>query len=93
MTYTLAWLCVGMWKALKKRDFAIPFLSVIILVFAMVERPGLEMWFNFIMLYPLAKVVSKEGTRPVLEFISAPSQENLDEDILPPDIESNNEEL
>ena len=68
ITYTLAWLCVGMWKAIKKRDFAIPFLSAIILVFAMVERPGLEMWFNFIMLYPLAKVTSKPGTERVLEF-------------------------
>lgn len=69
ITYTLAWLCVGMWKALKKRDFAIPLLCAIILVFAMVERPGLEMWFDFIMLYPLAKVASKEGTDKVLEFM------------------------
>lgn len=71
MTYTLGWLCVGMWKAIKKRDFAIPFLCALILIFAMVERPGLEMWFDFIMLYPLAKVVSKPGTERVLEFDSA----------------------
>ena len=62
LTYTLAWLCAAIWKALKNRDFAIPFLEFILLVFAMLERPGLEMWYNFVMLYPLAKVVRRSGT-------------------------------
>lgn len=62
LTYTLLWLCIANWKALKKRDYAIPFLCGIILVFAMMERPGLEMWYNFILLYPLARVASKPGT-------------------------------
>ncbi|MBQ7534846.1 MAG: hypothetical protein IJT43_04420 [Stomatobaculum sp.] len=57
----MCWLCLAHWKALKKHDFGIPFLSLIILLFAMMERPGLEMWYNFILLYPLAKVVSKTG--------------------------------
>lgn len=64
----MSWLCVAIWKALKKRDYAIPFLCTIILVFAMMERPGLEMWYNFILIYPLAKVVGKVGTESVLEF-------------------------
>ena len=68
MAYTLLWLCIANWKALKKRDYAIPFLGAIILLFAMMERPGLEMWYNFILLYPLAKVVSKPGTEKVFEF-------------------------
>lgn len=68
MAYTLFWLCLANWKALKKRDYAIPFLGAIILVFAMMERPGLEMWYNFILLYPLAKVFSKPRTDKVLEF-------------------------
>ena len=68
MTYTLLWLCLAHWKALKKRDYAIIFLETIILFFAMMERPGLEMWYNFVLLYPLAKVISKPGTEPVLEF-------------------------
>ena len=68
LTYTLAWLSAAIWKAMKKRDFAIPFLEFIILIFAMLERPGLEMWYNFILLYPLAKVVSKPGTeKPAAE--------------------------
>ena len=62
LMYTLVWLCAAIWRALKKRDYAIPFLEFIILFFAMMERPGLEMWYNFVMLYPLAKVVSKPGT-------------------------------
>ena len=65
LTYTLAWLCGAIWKALKKRDYAIPLMELIILLFAMMERPGLEMWYNFVMLYPLAKVISKPGTEIV----------------------------
>lgn len=68
MAYTLSWLCLAHWKALKKRDYGIIFLSTIILLFAMMERPGLDLWFNFVLLYPLAKVESKPGTERVLEF-------------------------
>lgn len=71
MAYTLAWLCLAHWKALKKRDYGIVFLSTVILLFAMMERPGLDLWFNFILLYPLAKVVGKPGTETVLEFTGA----------------------
>lgn len=67
MIYTLLWLCFALWKALKKRDYAIIFLEVVILGFAMMERPGLEMWFNFVLLYPLAKVASKPGTESVFK--------------------------
>lgn len=62
MFCTLLWLCLALWKALKKKDYAIPLLETFILLFAMMERPGLEMWYNFVMLYPLAKVVSKAET-------------------------------
>lgn len=73
LAYTLIWLCFAHWKALKKRDYAIILLETIILGFAMMERPGLEMWYNFILLYPLAKVIGKPGTEKVLEFdISLP---------------------
>lgn len=68
LTYTLLWLCVAHWKALKKRDYAIILIETILLGFAMIERPGLEMWYNFILLYPMAKVVSKPGTEKALEF-------------------------
>ncbi len=68
MAYTLLWLCIAHWKALKKRDYAIILIGTIMLGFAMMERPGLDMWYNFILLYPLAKVISKPGTEDVLEF-------------------------
>ena len=59
---TMCWLCLAHWKAIKKHDYGIPFLSLIILLFAMMERPGLEMWYNFILLYPLAKAAGDTGT-------------------------------
>lgn len=59
----MLWLCIGNWKAIKKRDFAIPLIGAFILGFAMMERPGLELWYNFILLYPLAKVMNKPGTK------------------------------
>ena len=64
----LVWLCIAYWKALKKRDFAIILIETVLLGFAMMERPGLEMWYNFVLLYPFAKVVNKAGTESVLEF-------------------------
>ena len=71
MAYTLLWLCIAHWKALKKRDYAIILIGTIMLGFAMMERPGLDMWYNFILLYPLAKVMSKPSTENVLEFAGA----------------------
>ena len=55
----MLWLCLGHNKAFKKHDYAIVFLSIILLGFAMLERPGLEAWYNFVLLYPLAKVARK----------------------------------
>ena len=74
--YTLAWLCAAIWKALKNRDYAIPFLEFIILVFAMMERPGLEMWYNFILLYPLAKVVGGPAAAAAQDENSADKTED-----------------
>lgn len=68
IAYTMLWLCVAHRKALKKRDYAIILIEVFFLGFAMMERPGLEMWYNFILLYPLAKVFSKPRTEKFLEF-------------------------
>lgn len=72
MILILTWLCIAHWKAIKKRDYGIIFLEIIILGFAMIERPGLEMWYNFVLLYPLAKVASKPGTPAVLAFPVSP---------------------
>ena len=61
MGYTLLWLSIANYRAIKRHDYAIPFLCEILLVFAMIERVGLEMWYCFILLYPLAKVDLKTG--------------------------------
>ena len=60
MICILLWLCFVNWKALKRRDFGIPLVGAFILLFAMMERPGLEMWYNFVMLYPLAKAAGEQ---------------------------------
>ena len=65
ITYTLAWLCLAVYKGIKKKDYAIPFLCAILLVFAMIERPGLDLWYNFILLYPLAAVAGHAGEASV----------------------------
>ena len=79
MICTLLWLCFANWKALKKKDYGIPLIGAFILLFAMMERPGLEMWYNFVMLYPLAKVVSKRKRRKEssLEYDAAGEKEPL----------------
>ena len=59
----MLWLSIANWKAMKKRDYAIPLIGLFILGYAMMERPGLELWYNFILLYPLAKVMNKAGTK------------------------------
>lgn len=67
LTYTLTWLSAAIHKAIRNKDYAIPFLCGIILVFAMMERPGLDLWYNFILLYPLAAVVSRVQDPPAPE--------------------------
>ena len=48
----------------------------------MMERPGLEMWYNFVMLYPLAKVISaaaEENTEAPAELKEADEPEETAE--------------
>ena len=57
---TLLWLSIAHKKALKIRDYRIIAISFFMLIFAMMERPGLDAWYNFVFLYPLAKIISTE---------------------------------
>lgn len=52
----LVWICWANRRALKRGDYALVLLSVLISVFAIMERPGLDVWYNFMLLYPLASV-------------------------------------
>ena len=55
---TLLWLSIAHKKALKIRDYRIIVISFFMLIFAMMERPGLDAWYNFVFLYTLAKTSS-----------------------------------
>ena len=56
MLWALCWLGYANWRAMKNKDGALVMLSVFLMVFAIMERPGLEASYNFIFLYPLASV-------------------------------------
>ena len=55
----LSWLSFAHWRCLKKRDYRLLIISVFFLILAMMERPALDVWFNFVLLYPLAKLSEK----------------------------------
>ncbi|MBR3020582.1 MAG: hypothetical protein IKH57_26535 [Clostridia bacterium] len=52
----LALLTAAQWKSWKNRDYGILAIGSFMLVFALMERPGLEVWYNFVLLYPLASI-------------------------------------
>ena len=54
MAGILAWLTFGQWRGWKNKDFSIMLISSFMVIFAIMERPGLEVWYNFTLLYPLA---------------------------------------
>ena len=56
MLWALCWLTYANWKGLKNRDIALVVISAFMMVFAIMERPGLEASYNFLFLYPLASV-------------------------------------
>ena len=56
LIFILLWLSAAHYKALKKKDYGIILISTFILFFAMLERPGLEAGYNFVLFYTLAKV-------------------------------------
>ena len=56
MIAILSWLAYANWRSMKKRDYALTMIGVYMLIFALMERPGLDAWYNFIFLYPLASV-------------------------------------
>ena len=55
----LAWLTFGQWKGWKNRDYSIMLISSFMVVFAIMERPGMEVWYNFALLYPLSSAVEQ----------------------------------
>ena len=58
----------------------------------LISNSGVPGWYNFIMLYPLAKVISKPGTESVLEFANAVEPEPDEEAETDEQIEPKEEE-
>ena len=56
MLWALCWLGYANWRGMKNKDGALVMMSAFLMVFAIMERPGLEASYNFIFLYPLASV-------------------------------------
>ncbi len=52
----LAWLTFAQWRGWKSKDYSILLIGSFMLVFAIMERPGMEVWYNFVLLYPLASL-------------------------------------
>lgn len=63
MTLCLSWLSYANWKGWKYQDYGILIVSFMLLVFSLMERPGLDTWYNFVLLYPLAKETDKIGNQ------------------------------
>ena len=56
MTGCLLWLCLANHRSLKKGDFRLLLISGFMTVFAMMEWAGLNVWYNFVLMYPLAAI-------------------------------------
>jgi len=61
MILTLGWISFAHYRCLKKNDYRLIVISFFMLLFSMMERPGLDAWFNFVMLYPLTSLTTDKG--------------------------------
>ena len=59
MILTLSWISFTHYKCMKNKDYRLIVISMFMLLFSMMERLGLDAWFNFVMLYPLAALSKK----------------------------------
>ena len=61
----LAWLTFAQWKGWKNKDYSILLIGSFMLVFAVMECPGMEVWYNFVLLYPLASYAKSIAEKTV----------------------------
>ena len=66
MIMTLGWLSFAHNRCLRKKDYRLLAISTFMLLFSMMERPGLDAWYNFVLLYPLASLNDQENSIPVI---------------------------
>ena len=56
MVLTLGWISYAHKRCLERRDYRLIGISFFMLLFSMMERPGLDAWYNFVLLYPLSRI-------------------------------------
>ena len=56
LTALLAWIAYVQWKAIKRRDYALLLVSVLLCIYGLMERWGLDIYYNFALFYPLAAI-------------------------------------
>lgn len=61
LLFCLLVLCLAGYRCILRRNCRLLLLSVLMAVFALMERPGLELWYNFMFLYPLSGVKKNES--------------------------------
>lgn len=54
--FILVWLTFAQWRGWKNKDYSILVIGSFMLIFAIMERPGMEVWYNFVLLSPLASM-------------------------------------
>lgn len=59
MVCCLFWLTAAQWNGWKNRDYGIMLIGGFMLFFALMEHPGLELWYNFVLFLPLASLAEK----------------------------------
>lgn len=62
MAMTLGWIAFAHHRCLKEHNYRLLIISFFMLLLATMERPGLDAWFNFVLLYPLASLASGKET-------------------------------
>ncbi len=58
MAVCLGWIAFAHWRCLKNSDYGLLAISICYLILAMMERPALDVWFNYVLLYPLGEIPS-----------------------------------
>lgn len=54
MLFILAWISFAHYRCVKNLDYRLIAISIFFLILSVMERPGLDAWYNFVLFYPLA---------------------------------------
>ena len=54
MLFILAWISFAHYRCIRNMEYRLIVISMFFLVLSLMERPGLDAWYNFILFYPFA---------------------------------------